>query len=237
MLLFKLATAILRKTGGPRKKFYHFFFCRKRTEIFHLFQHMASLVRSMFGNALKTNPNLYFAVLTGSLSVSKESIFTGLNNLKVLSITDVRFDEYFGFTDNEVKGILDYYALSDHYDAMKEWYDGYQFGNTVVYCPWDGISYCDNLCADPTAASEDYWSNTSSNSFVRRFIDKSNKQTKDEIERLISGETIVKEIRQELTYNELDKTIDNLWSVLFTTGYLTQRGKRAKKILSGDPES
>ena len=186
---------------------------------------MVSLIRSMFGNALKTNPNLHFAVLTGCLRVSKESIFTGLNNLKVLSVTDVRFDEYFGFTDTEVREMLQYYDLSEHYEVVKEWYDGYQFGNVAVYCPWDVISYCDQLCADPAMPPGDYWSNTSSNSMVRMFIDKSNKQTKDEIERLIAGETIVREIRQELTYNELDKTIDHLWSVLFTTGYLTQRGR------------
>lgn len=189
------------------------------------YDEMVSLIRSMLGNALKTNPNLYFAVLTGCLRVSKESIFTGLNNLKVLSVTDVRFEEYFGFTDEEVRELLEYYGLMEHYDAVKEWYDGYQFGNVSVYCPWDVISYCDHLCVDPAIEPQDYWSNTSSNSIVRRFIDKSNKQTKDEIERLISGETIAKEIKQELTYNELDRTIDHLWSVLFTTGYLTQRGR------------
>ena len=198
------------------------------------FQHgyydeMVSLIRSMFGNALKTNPNLYFAVLTGCLRVSKESIFTGLNNMKVLSIADVRFDEYFGFTDDEVREMLKYYDLSEHYEAVKEWYDGYQFGNVSVYCPWDVVSYCDSLCADSDALPEDYWSNTSSNSIVRRFIDKANKQTKDEIERLIAGETIVKDIKQELTYSELDKTIDHLWSVLFTTGYLTHRGREGGK--------
>lgn len=193
------------------------------------YDEMVSLIRSMFGNALKTNLNLQFAVLTGCLRVSKESIFTGLNNLKVLSVTDVRFDEYFGFTDHEVRELLQYYGLSEHYEAVKEWYDGYQFGNVSVYCPWDVISYCDQLCADPQMPPEDYWSNTSSNSIVRRFIDKANKQTKDEIERLIAGETIVKEVRQELTYNELDKTIEHLWSVLFTTGYLTRRGREEGK--------
>lgn len=189
------------------------------------YDEMVSLMRSMLGNALKTNPNLYFAVLTGCLRVSKESIFTGLNNLKVLSVTDVRFDEYFGFTEQEVRALLEYYDLLAHEAAVKAWYDGYQFGNVSVYCPWDVISYCDHLCADPTVQPQDYWSNTSSNSIVRRFIDKANKQTKDEIERLIAGETITKEIKQELTYNELDRTIDHLWSVLFTTGYLTQRGR------------
>ena len=184
---------------------------------------MVLLMRSMLGNGLKTNPNLYFAVLTGCLRIAKESIFTGLNNFNVLSVTSVQFDEYFGFTDEEVKEMLKYFDLSQHYDTIKEWYDGYLFGKQAVYCPWDVISYCKNLCADSSAMPEDYWSNTSSNSIVRRFIDKSGKQTKEEIERLIAGEAIVKEIKQELTYNELDKSIDHLWSVLFTTGYLTKR--------------
>lgn len=184
---------------------------------------MVLLMRSMLGNGLKTNPNLYFAVLTGCLRIAKESIFTGLNNFNVLSVTSVQFDEYFGFTDEEVKEMLKYFNLSQHYDTVKEWYDGYLFGKQAVYCPWDVISYCKNLCADSSAVPEDYWSNTSSNSIVRRFIDKSGKQTKEEIERLIAGEAIVKEIKQELTYNELDKSIDHLWSVLFTTGYLTKR--------------
>ena len=184
---------------------------------------MVLLIRSMLGNGLKTNPNLYFAVLTGCLRIAKESIFTGLNNFNVLSVTSVQFDEYFGFTDEEVKEMLKYFDFSQHYDTVKEWYDGYLFGKQAVYCPWDVISYCKNLCADSSAMPEDYWSNTSSNSIVRRFIDKSGKQTKEEIERLIAGEAIVKEIKQELTYNELDKSIDHLWSVLFTTGYLTKR--------------
>ena len=189
------------------------------------YDEMVSLLRNMFGNALKTNPNLYFAVLTGCLKISKESIFTGLNNLKVLTLTDVRFDEYFGFTDTEVKGMLEYYGLSGHYAEVKEWYDGYRFGNVEVYCPWDVINYCDLLKADFEAHPQDYWSNTSGNAMVRRFIDKADTRTRNEIEKLISGEEIVKEIRQELTYSELDSSIENLWSVLFTTGYLTQRGQ------------
>ena len=193
------------------------------------YDEMVSLIRSLFGNVLKTNPNLYFAVLTGCLRIAKESIFTGLNNFNVLSITNVQFDEFFGFTDCEVRDLLEYFGLSEHYETIKEWYDGYQFGKKAVYCPWDVISYCKNLCADPEALPEDYWSNTSSNSIVRRFIDKSNKQTKDEIEQLIAGESIVKEIRQELTYNELDKSVGHLWSVLFTTGYLTQKGRLDSK--------
>ncbi|MBU5480129.1 AAA family ATPase [Blautia sp. MSJ-19] len=193
------------------------------------YDEMVLLIRNIFGNALKTNPNLYFAVLTGCLRISKESIFTGLNNLKVLTLTDVRFDEYFGFTDTEVKDMLKYYGLSGHYGEVKEWYDGYRFGNVEVYCPWDVINYCDLLKADPNALPQDYWSNTSGNAMVRRFIDKADTQTRDEIERLIAGEEIVKEIHQELTYNELDSSIENLWSVLFTTGYLTQRGQEGKK--------
>ena len=189
------------------------------------YDEMVSLLRNMFGNALKTNPDLYFAVLTGCLRISKESIFTGLNNLKVLTLTDVRFDEYFGFTDTEVKDMLEYYGLSGHYAEVKEWYDGYRFGNVEVYCPWDVINYCDLLKADPNALPQDYWSNTSGNAMVRRFIDKADTRTRDEIERLIAGDEIVKEIHQELTYNELDSSIENLWSVLFTTGYLTQRGR------------
>ena len=188
------------------------------------YDEMVALLRAVFGNVLKTNPNLYFAVLTGCLRVSKESIFTGLNNLKVLTITDTRFDEYFGFTDAEVRRILEYYDLSEHYADVKNWYDGYQFGKTDIYCPWDVICYCDQLCADSSALPQDYWSNTSGNAIVRRFIDKANMKTRNEIEQLISGEEILKEIYQELTYSELDNSIENLWSVLFTTGYLTQHG-------------
>ena len=187
------------------------------------YDEMVSLIRNMFGNVLKTNSSLFFAVLTGCLRIAKESIFTGLNNFNVFSITSVQFDEFFGFTDAEVTEMLKYFGLSDYHETIREWYDGYQFGKKAVYCPWDVISYCRNLCADPDAIPEDSWSNTSSNSIVSRFIDKANKQTRDEIENLISGETVIKEIKQELTYNELDKSIENLWSILFTTGYLTQR--------------
>lgn len=201
------------------------------------YDEMVSLIRNMFGNALKTNPNLFFAVLTGCLRISKESIFTGLNNLKVLTLTDVRFDEYFGFTDTEVKDMLEYYGLSEHYGEVKEWYDGYRFGNVEVYCPWDVINYCDLLKADSNALPQDYWSNTSGNAMVRRFIDKADTQTRDEIERLIAGDEILKEIHQELTYNELDSSIENLWSVLFTTGYLTQRGQEGKKYRLAIPNN
>lgn len=189
------------------------------------YDEMVALLRNLFGSALKTNANLYFAVLTGCLRIAKESIFTGLNNFKVMSITNAQFDEFFGFTDEEVKEMLNYYGLMDHYNSVKEWYDGYRFGKTDVYCPWDVIMHCDNLCADPEVFPENYWLNTSGNSMVRRFIDKADGKTKSDIELLISGESIVKEIHQELTYSELDSTIDNLWSVLVTTGYLTLRGR------------
>jgi hypothetical protein len=187
------------------------------------YDEMVALIRNLFGNALKTNPNLQFAVLTGCLRVSKESIFTGLNNLKTLSITDVRYDEYFGFTDHEVKELLEYYHLQEHYDEIKAWYNGYKFGNTSVYCPWDVINHCDNLLADPDAIPENYWANTSGNGLVRRLMDQATSQTKKEMEQLIAGESVVKEINQELTYNELDESIGNIWSVLFATGYLTYR--------------
>ena len=191
------------------------------------YKEMTTLIRGMFGEALKTNDSLQFAVLTGCLRVSKESIFTGLNNFKVLSLLDARFDEQFGFTDDEVKMLLEDYGLSSHFMETKEWYDGYHFGNADVYCPWDVINYVDELNYDQTVEPQDYWSNSSGNAIVRRLIDKADVQTKDEIERLIAGECIEKELSQELTYDELDKNIGNLWSVLFTTGYLTKQGRTA----------
>lgn len=190
------------------------------------YDQMVIFIRNVFEYALKTNDSLKFAVLTGCMRISKESIFTGLNNIKVLSVADVQFDEYFGFTDQEVKDMLDYYGFSDRYDEVKEWYDGYQFGNVGVYCPWDVINYCDTLKADPDAQPRNYWLNTSSNEAVRRFIRESDHAaTRREIENLVAGEAITKEIHQELTYKDMYDSIDNLWSVLFTTGYLTQRGK------------
>lgn len=189
------------------------------------YDQMIFLIRGMFEQALKTNENLKFAVLTGCMRVSKESIFTGLNNPKIRSVSDVEFDEYFGFTDAEVRSLLEYYDLSDHYDAVREWYDGYRFGNVDVYCPWDVLNYCDVLRTDPEAQPQNFWMNTSGNDAVRVFIEKAeNGTTKREIESLIAGEEITKEIRQELTYKEMYESIDNIWSVLFTTGYLTQRG-------------
>ena len=189
------------------------------------YEEMVALIRGLFGQALKTNDYLQFAVLTGCLRITKESIFTGLNNFEVLSALDVLYDECFGFTDVEVQELLKNYNLSEHYPEAKEWYDGYHFGNTDIYCPWDVIRYCKSLCADPNARPEDFWSNSSGNAIVRRFIDKADVQTKNEIERLIAGECIEKEISLELTYDELDKSIENLWSVLFTTGYLTHQGR------------
>ena len=187
---------------------------------------MVSLIRNIFEQALKTNDSLYFAVLTGCLRVAKESIFTGLNNPKILSITSVRFDEYFGFTDAEVKELLAYYGFEDKYDVIREWYDGYRFGNVEVYCPWDVISYCDELRDDPSAMPRDYWSNTSSNDVVRHFLEMTDRGlTRGELEALIAGETVTKEISEELTYDRLYDSAENIWSVLFTTGYLTQRGK------------
>ena len=190
------------------------------------YDEMVSLIRRFLGGTLKTNNSLKLAVLTGCLRIAKESIFAGLNNLKVMTVADERFDEYFSFTDKEVKGLLEYYDVMDHYDAIKKWYDGYQFGNVEVYCPWDVLNHCDRIRSDPYVQPENYWINTSSNDAVRRFIEKSaNAATKREIERLLAGESITKEIRQELTYAEVYQTIDNIWSLLFTTGYLTQRGR------------
>lgn len=189
------------------------------------YDEMVELIRGVMGKALKTNDFLQFAVLSGCLRVSKESIFTGINNFKVLTILDSRFDEQFGFTDDEVKKLLLDYNLSSHYEDIKEWYDGYRFGKAEVYCPWDVVNYVDLLIDDPTALPQDFWSNSSGNAIVRRFIDKADTDTKAEIEQLIAGECIEKDISQELTYNEIDKSIDNLWSVLFSTGYLTQNGR------------
>ena len=194
------------------------------------YKEMTTLIRGMFGEALKTNDSLQFAVLTGCLRVSKESIFTGLNNFKVVSITDSRFDEQFGFTDEEVQRLLADYHLKDHIEETKEWYDGYHFGDTDVYCPWDVVNHVDCLLEDPNAEPQSYWINTSGNDLVKRFIDKADKTTRNEIERLIAGDMIEKSIRMELTYDEIDNSIDNLWSILFTTGYLTQQGKSERGV-------
>lgn len=189
------------------------------------YEDMVNLLRNFLGEALKSNDSIYFAVLTGCLRVAKESIFTGLNNFNVLSITTAQFDEYFGFTDSEVRELLEYYDLYGTYDTVKKWYDGYRFGNVDVYCPWDVICYCNQLRTDPEAQPEAFWSNTSGNDIIRRFIGMADGVTKREIEQLMAGEAITKVVRKELTYKEMYDPINNLWSVLFLTGYLTQRGK------------
>ena len=189
------------------------------------YEEMVSFIRSLLGNVLKTNDSLYYAVLTGCLRISRESIFTGLNNLKVHTISDVRYDEYFGFTNSDVDELLEFYGLSPYKDMIRNWYDGYRFGDTDVYCPWDVINYCDELLAAPCAEPENYWANTSGNDLIRRLLKKANQSTKSEVECLINGETITKTIRQELTYREIEDSIDNIWSVLYSTGYLTCRRK------------
>lgn len=192
------------------------------------YDEMVSLIRNFLANALKTNDYLYFSVLTGCLRVAKESIFTGLNNFRVNSLTDITFDEYFGFTDNEVRNILEYYQQTEEYDLIKEWYDGYRFGNIDVYCPWDVICYCADHLDNPDKAPENYWLHTSDNHVIYHFIEGMGKQcnlTKLELEKLVNGECVQKEIFQELTYKEMYTSVNHLWSALFMTGYLTLRGK------------
>ena len=187
------------------------------------YDEMVNLIRSLFDNGMKTNDSLYFAVLTGCLRISKESIFTGLNNPKVHTISDVRYDEYFGFTNADVDELLEFYGLSAYKDTIKDWYDGYRFGDRDVYCPWDVVNYCDELLADPSAEPENYWANTSGNDLIRRLLKKANQSTRNDVEQLINGGTIIKSIRQELTCREVEDSIDNIWSVLYSTGYLTCR--------------
>ena len=189
------------------------------------YDEMVSLIRNLFGNALKTNDSLQFAVLTGCLRISKESIFTGLNNLNVMTVSDPYFCDSFGFTDDDVKELLDYYGLGAYHDAMRDWYDGYQFGNVSIYCPWDVIKYAQILLRDPEAEPENYWANTSGNGIIRRLLQKADQTTRDEVEQLINGGTVVKTVRQELTYRDIEDSIDNIWSVLYSTGYLTSRGR------------
>jgi hypothetical protein len=196
------------------------------------YDQMITLIRDMFSEALKTNKSMYFAALTGCLRISRESVFTGLNNLTVFSVTDVDFNEYFGFTDQEVMALLEYYDFSEFYETIKEWYDGYHFGGVDIYCPWDVLCYCGKLRGDREAEPEEYWLNSSGNDVVRRFIEMAETDIiKDEIEELIEGGTVIKEVRQELTYRELYDSIENMWSVLYTTGYLTMRGKPEGKKL------
>lgn len=185
------------------------------------YDEMVSLIRNFLGNALKTNDSLYFAVLTGCLRISKESIFTGLNNLKIHTISDIRYDEYFGFTNADVDEMLAFYGLSAYKDVIRNWYDGYRFGDTDVYCPWDVINYCDELLAAPSAPPKNYWANTSGNDLIRRLLMKANLTTKSEVEELLNGGQIIKRIKQELTYREIDDSIENVWSVLYAAGYLT----------------
>ncbi|WP_330699628.1 AAA family ATPase [uncultured Acetatifactor sp.] len=188
------------------------------------YDEMVGLIRNLFSRVLKSNSSLHLAVLTGCLRIARESIFTGLNNLRVLSIADVEYDEYFGFTDAEVRDMLHYYSLDEKYELTKTWYDGYRFGNTDVYCPWDVINYCAKLRADPDAAPRPFWVNTSGNDIILTFLRKTGPASRRELECLINGGTVRKKIRQELTYRDIYQDMDNLWSVLFTTGYLTQCG-------------
>ena len=185
------------------------------------YEEMVNLIRNLLGNALKTNDSLYFAALTGCLRISKESIFTGLNNLKVHTISDVRYDEYFGLTNADVDEMLSFYGLSSHKDMIRDWYDGYRFGDTDVYCPWDVINYCDELLAAPGTPPKNYWANTSGNDLIRRMLKNANLTTKNEVEELLNGGQITKRIKQELTYREIDDSIENVWSVLYAAGYLT----------------
>lgn len=208
------AIILIDEYDVPLDKSYHFGY----------YDAMVNLIRSMFGKTLKTNQNLYFAVLTGCLRVSKESIFTGLNNFNVYTVKEVQYHEYFGFTDAEVRKMLEYYNFMEQYDAIKEWYDGYHFGDFEIYCPWDVMSYCHALKMNPSINPQNYWVNTSSNDIIRKFINMAGTVTRNEIEQLINGGSVKKEIRQELTYRDLDSDIDNLWSLLYTTGYLTQCG-------------
>ena len=191
------------------------------------YDEMVNLIRNLLGNALKTNDSLYFAVLTGCLRISKESIFTGLNNLKVHTVSDVRYDEFFGFTDSDVDELLQFYGLSAYKNMFQDWYDGYRFGDVDVYCPWDVINYCDELLADPEACPKNYWANTSGNDLILRLLKKADQTTKDEVEELLNGGKIAKNIKQELTYREIDDSAENVWSVLYSTGYLT--GKHVER--------
>ena len=185
------------------------------------YDEMVNLIRNLFANVLKTNDSLYFAVLTGCLRISKESIFTGFNNLKVHTISDIRYDEYFGFTNTEVDELLEFYGLYSYKSVIQDWYDGYRFGETDVYCPWDVINYCDELLAAPGIPPKSYWANTSGNSLILRLLEKADQTTKDELEKLLNGGKIIKRVNQELTYRDIEDSVENVWSVLYATGYLT----------------
>lgn len=196
-----------------------------KAQHFGYYDEMAKLIRNLYSRTLKSNGCLQFAVMTGCLKIAKESIFTGLNNLRVFSVMNVQFDEYFGFSDRDVKKMLDYYGYGDRFDLAKEWYDGYRFGNADVYCPWDVINYCADLRADPKASPRAFWTNTSGNDIIRSFIQTAKPGTRRELELLVDGESVTKRVNQELTYRDLYSNTDNLWSVLFMTGYLTMRGE------------
>lgn len=203
-----------------------------KAQQFGYYEEMLSLVRNMLGQALKSNESLQFAVLTGCLRIAKESIFTGLNNFKVMSVTSIRYDEYFGFTEKEVAGLLNYYGLEDKYGQIKEWYDGYRFGKTDVYCPWDVINCIDLFCSEPEASPRAFWINSSGNHIIRRFLQMATPRTRREVECLLAGKSVKKRVNQELTYRELYENIDNLWSVLFTTGYLTSKEAVGEDVYS-----
>lgn len=197
----------------------------EKAQHYGYYDRMISLIQRMFSHALKSNDNLFFAVLTGCLRVSRESIFTGLNNLQIFSIEDERFSKWFGFTDEEVRAMLDYYGLAGSYEVIKEWYDGYLFGSTGIYCPWDVINYVDLLCSDPDAQPRPFWINTSGNDIIRKLLGNATLTTRRELERLVGGESIDRNVNRELTYRDLYDSIENLWSVLYATGYLTVREK------------
>lgn len=193
------------------------------------YDEMVEFMRKFLGGALKSNSNVEFAVVTGCLRISKESIFTGLNNFKMFTISDDMFSKYFGFTDSEVKEMLDYYELSDYYSVIKDWYDGYSFGNQEIYCPWDVLNYCEKLQFESDKSPQAFWINSSGNDIIRKFIEMANSTTKSEIESLIAGDTVIKTIKQDLTYADLYSSIENIWSILFMTGYLTKRSNPERK--------
>ena len=190
---------------------------------------MVSFIRIFLGEALKTNDNTEFAIVTGCLRISKESIFTGVNNFKVFSINDTRFSDYFGFTNDEVREMLSYYGIIDKYETTKAWYDGYLFGKTEIYCPWDVLNHCDTVVNTDDIEPQAYWINSSGNDIIRKFIEMANSTTKSELELLIAGNTVVKTIKQELTYADLYSSIENMWSILYMTGYLTKRSIPERK--------
>ncbi len=190
------------------------------------YQQMVDFVRSFFETALKTNSSLEFAVVTGCLRISKESIFTGLNNLETISILDNRYDEYFGFTDSEVEALCGYYGLGAQYDTVKNWYNGYIFGESNVYNPWSVIRYVKDVSTGNSPFPKSYWANTSSNSIVRKLIERADDSVKGEIEHLIDGGVIEKPVHEDITYDEIYRTMDNMWNFMFFTGYFRKVEER-----------